>query len=172
MEDHEYMRFTQSCARRHFRFGWWALLCFLVLGIALEGFHALKTGWYLNVDHQTRRLMWTLAHAHGTLIAVLNIVFGASLALLSIPNPRTVTFASRCLMGANVLLPAGFFLGGVFSVAGDPGAGIVLVPIGAALLLAGVFQVARATLRATPAEPPEDGHESLAGKARTKSRRR
>jgi hypothetical protein len=150
------------------RFGWWALLCFLVLGIVLEGFHALKAGWYLNVDHETRRLMWTLAHAHGTLISVLNIVFGASLALLSLESPRSVTIASRCLLGANVLLPAGFFMGGVFSIAGDPGLGIVLVPIGAFLLLVGVFQVARGTLSAT-ISPSEKGGETSRSKRATKS---
>jgi len=27
-----------------------------------------KIGWYLNVDQEMRRLMFTLAHAHGTLL--------------------------------------------------------------------------------------------------------
>ena len=51
--------------RRHLRFGWWSLLCFLTLGIVLESLHGFKVGWYLDAAHSTRRLMWTLAHAHG-----------------------------------------------------------------------------------------------------------
>jgi hypothetical protein len=35
-------------------------------------------------------------------------------------------------------MPLGFFLGGLKFYGGDPGLGIVLVPIGAALLLLGV----------------------------------
>lgn len=52
-------------ARRHLRFGWWSLLFFLTFGLGLETLHGLKVGWYLDVENETRRLMWTLAHAHG-----------------------------------------------------------------------------------------------------------
>jgi hypothetical protein len=145
MSDDELNRLTHACSRRHLRFGWWALLCFLTLGIVLEVFHAMKLGWYLDVESETRRLLWTLAHAHGTLIALINIGFGATLALLPLPSPRSLTIASRCLLGANLLLPAGFFLGGGFSVGGDPGLGIVLLPVGAILLLVGVFVIAHGT---------------------------
>jgi hypothetical protein len=41
-------------------------------------------------------------------------------------------------------MPAGFFLGGVFVYAGDPGLGILLVPVGGILLFAAVFMTARA----------------------------
>jgi hypothetical protein len=47
-------------------------------------------------------------------------------------------------MGASVLLPGGFFLGGLFLYRTDPGLGIVLVPIGAVLLFIAVFLTARA----------------------------
>ena len=63
---------------RHVRFGWWSLLCFLTLGIVLEVFHALKVGWYLEPAFESRRLLWTLGHAHGTLLALVNIVFGVT----------------------------------------------------------------------------------------------
>jgi hypothetical protein len=43
-----------------------------------------------------------------------------------------------------VCLPGGFFLGGVSFYSGDPGLGVLLVPVGAVLLLAGVFMTARA----------------------------
>jgi len=56
---------TRALAERHLRFGWWALLGFLTVGLVLEAFHGFKVGLYLDVPNQTRRLMWTLGHAHG-----------------------------------------------------------------------------------------------------------
>ena len=50
--------------------------------------------------------------------------------------------ASVCLRGATLLIPAGFFLGGAFIYSGDPGLGIVLVPIGGLMLLVGVLLTA------------------------------
>jgi hypothetical protein len=135
---------NRSHSLRHLRFGWWALLCFLVLGFVLEMLHALKIGWYLNVENEARRLTWTLAHAHGTLFAVLNLVFGLSLTIVPFSR-RNLVLASRSLIAATVLLPAGFFLGGVFSIAGDPGIGIVLVPVGALLVTLAVLLAARAS---------------------------
>ncbi len=50
--------------------------------------------------------------------------------------------ASKALYAASVLLPGGFFAGGVVIYDGDPGLGIVLVPIGAfALVYATVLVV-------------------------------
>jgi hypothetical protein len=43
---------------------------------------------------------------------------------------------------ANIVLPGGFFLGGVTIYGGDPGLGILLVPVGAFFLLAGVLLTA------------------------------
>ncbi|MEM7232453.1 MAG: hypothetical protein AAF517_09780, partial [Planctomycetota bacterium] len=50
---------------------------------------------------------------------------------------------------AGLLLPGGFFLGGVFFYSGDPGLGILLVPIGAILMLIGVLVV---VLRLNPSD--------------------
>jgi hypothetical protein len=47
------------------------------------------------------------------------------------------------LIGASVLLPGGFFLGGFFIYDGDPGLGALLVPVGGVLLLIAVFLTAR-----------------------------
>lgn len=41
--------------------------------------HGFKVGLYLDVDHSARRHMWTLAHTHGTLLALVNIAFALSL---------------------------------------------------------------------------------------------
>ena len=131
--------------RRHFRLGWWSLLVFVCLGIVLEGMLAFKAPWYVNVgDNETHRLMLRLGHAHGALLSVLNIVFAASLARLSLPA-RARALASRCLAAATLLVPGGFILGGLVTLGPEPGLGIVLLPAGAILLLFGIFQVASNT---------------------------
>ena len=134
---------ANAYVRRHLRFGWWSLLCFLTLGITLELMHGFKVGWYLDVSNETRRLMWRLAHAHGVLIGLVNVAFAATLWLIGGGAPRWRRLASRCLMAAGVLLPGGFFLGGIIVYEADPWVGILLVPLGAACLFAGVFLTAR-----------------------------
>lgn len=129
-------------SKRHLRLGWWTLLFFIVLGLVLEGLHGFKSGAYLGARNETRRLMWTLAHAHGTLFGVLQVLFALSIRLLPEWAARERGIASACLRGATLLVPAGFFLGGVSIYSGDPGVGIVLVPIGAILLILAVFLIA------------------------------
>ncbi|HAB17082.1 MAG TPA: hypothetical protein DCE44_11605 [Verrucomicrobiales bacterium] len=126
-------------SRRHLRFGWLALLVFLVLGAVLEALHAFKVPAYLNVTNSTRRLMWSLAHAHGTLLALVNLAFAASLSLMPDWKAHWRDIASVGLIGASLLLPTGFFLGGMTVHGGDPGVGILLVPLGAALLFGSVL---------------------------------
>lgn len=130
--------------RRHLRFGWWALLAFVTLGLTLEALHGFKVDWYLSVEHETRRLLWTLAHAHGTLLAVVNLVFAASLPILTDDAQRR-QWASWSLLGASVLLPGGFFLAGFGAWAGDPGPAIVLAIPGGLLLFLAVLVTARLT---------------------------
>lgn len=141
--------------RRHLQFGWWALLVFVVLGVGLEMLHGFKLPAYLNVSNSTRRLMWTLAHAHGTLIAILNLVFAVCLPLCAAGSKRARDLASIGFLGAGILMPLGFFLGGVHVHRGDPGIGILLVPVGALLLVIAVYTVARASAA---------GRETRAGK--------
>jgi hypothetical protein len=50
---------------------------------------------------------------------------------------------SWSLIGASILLPGGFFLGGVGFYGGDPGLDILTVPVGAALLVIAVCLIAR-----------------------------
>ncbi len=133
---------TALLIRRHLRFGWWTLLIFLSGGLALETLHGLKVGAYLNVSNETRRLMWTLAHAHGTLLGLVNLGFAATVRVLPSWPESNKRYASASLLGATVLMPAGFFLGGLFIYAGDPGLGILLVPIGGILLFAAVLLTA------------------------------
>lgn len=131
--------------RKHLKFGWWSLLVFLSLGIVLEALHGFKIGSYLNVSAGPRRLMWTLAHAHGTLQALVHLAFACSLPQLPSWVAASRSVASGCLTAGGLLVPAGFWLGGWFTRGGDPGLGVILVPFGALLLLVGVFNIARAT---------------------------
>jgi hypothetical protein len=136
---------TREAIRRHLRLGWWMLLGFLVLGTLLEAMHGLKIGWYLNVSNETRRLLLTLAHAHGVLLGLVNIAFAATLGLLpSVPENR-LRLASTCLLAASVLLPGGFLLGGLTIYGPDPGPGIFLLPVGAAFLFVAALVTALAT---------------------------
>ena len=121
--------------KRHLRFGWWTLLIFLSLGLILEIMHGFKVSFYLNVSSETRRLMWTLAHAHGTLLALVNLALGFTVRLLPEWSVRQRSIASLCLRGSTILMPAGFFLGGTVIYSGDPGLGILLVPVGGIMLL-------------------------------------
>jgi uncharacterized membrane protein len=127
-------------AHRNLRFGWWSLLVFLSLGGALETLHGFKIGWYVDVGNETRRLMFTLAHAHGTLLALINIAAGLTARKMDRFELRpSVSFA---LIWAAILLPAGFFLGGIVIYDGDPGLGVWLVPVGAILLFYSVARIA------------------------------
>ncbi len=125
---------------RHLRFGWVSLFLFVVLGALLETMHGFKVDWYLAVGNETRRLLWRLAHAHGTFLALVHLAFAFSLAHTGERLPR---LGSPCLIGASVALPGGFLLGGFGVQGGDPGVGIVLVPFGVLLLLVAVGEVVR-----------------------------
>lgn len=130
--------------QRHLRFGWWSLGSFVVLGTVLEAMHGFKVDWYLAVGNETRRLLWRLAHAHGAFLSLVHVGFAVSLAHTGERVPR---LASGALFGASLALPAGFFLGGIGARAGDPGLGILLVPLGAACLLVATIGLARAIAR-------------------------
>lgn len=145
-----------NASRRSLGFGWWSLLCWLALGMVLEALHGFKIRWYLDVANEARRLQWNLAHAHGTLIALVNIAFAVSIRAAAHAEPLAAR-ASACLRWAGILMPVGFLLGGAFAMGGDPGYAIVLVPIGGVLLFAGVLFAARilATMDATPAVPAD-----------------
>ena len=133
--------------RSHLRVGWIGLLLFAALGAALEALHAWKSFEYLGVGNETRRLMWTLAHAHGVGLSLIQLGFAGTVALAPDLPIGSVRAASRLLHGALALMPAGFLLGGVVTYGGDPGLGVLLVPLGALLLMAALGRMAWALLR-------------------------
>jgi hypothetical protein len=132
---------TIDYRRKHLRWGWAGLAVFLSLGLVLEALHGLKHGSYVGLDVETRRTMWRLAHAHGGLIALVHIAFALSCDDLAADRLAT---PSICLRLALVLLPLGFFAGGAWFHAGDPGLGVLLVPVGGLLFLVGVWSSWRA----------------------------
>jgi hypothetical protein len=129
-----------SSSDRNLRFGWWSLLVFLSLGGVLETLHGFKIGWYVDVGNEMRRLMFTLAHAHGTALALVNIVAG--LTGRNLEHFQLRPSVSFCLIWAALFFPIGFFLGGLVTYGGDPGLGIWLVPIGALLLFYSIARIA------------------------------
>lgn len=136
----------------NFVFGWWSLLFYLLLGVFLESLHGFKIGWYLDVSNEVRRLMFTLAHTHGALLSILNIVFALSIRAILGGEQERAQLAGRCLLGATLLMPLGFLIGGVFIYGGDPGLGVLLVPPGALLLVLSVFLTARLAGRGAEAD--------------------
>jgi hypothetical protein len=76
----------------------------------------------------------------------IHVAFGLSLDAGRLPM-RNVPRISVALVAASVLLPGGFFAGGIAFYEGDPGVGVVIVPVGAVLLLIALFTVARDTSR-------------------------
>jgi len=125
-------------ARRHLLLGWWGLLVFLTLGIVLETLHGFKVGYYLDAPHRLRRLLWTLAHAHGTLLSLVQLAFSATAERAGAWPEWRLRLASFLFLDALLLLPAGFFLGGVGHGEADPSAWVLLVPLGALALLIAV----------------------------------
>jgi hypothetical protein len=142
--------------RRHLRFGWMLLCVSLPAGLVLEALHGLKVEMYLGPDNELRRLLWTLAHAHGTLLALANIAYAFTASRLTLHDG----LASRMLIAGAILLPAGFLGGGVVTYGGDPGPTIVLAPVGGLMLAAAVIMTGREVLRATrnPGGTAPDDH--------------
>lgn len=130
-------------AATHRRWGWGCLAVFALAGLLLESAHGFKLAAF--VDHETRRTMWRLAHAHGALLGLIHLAFASQLA--SAPGNAAEVGVSRALRVATVCLPGGFVLGGAWFYEGDPGVGIALVPIGAVGLIFACARLAWASGR-------------------------
>ncbi|MFP6586239.1 MAG: hypothetical protein VB814_01250 [Pirellulaceae bacterium] len=125
--------------KRHLRFGWWSLFVFVLLGTVLEGLIGFK--WMPYMTNDTRQVLWRLAHAHGTLLGLVHIAFALTVhsGVGAIPH----RWISPSLITASILLPGGFFAGGIFTFNGDPGVGVLVVPLGACFMIAAVLLIAR-----------------------------
>jgi hypothetical protein len=147
-------------ARRHVRIGWWSLVWFGAAGLVLEGLHGFKVGAYLDVSNDARRLTWTLAHAHGTLLGIVHVLFALSVRTFPEVGVQQRRLVSLALIWATVLLPGGFLLGGVFVYGGDPGLPVLLVPFGAVFFLLAALLLGRAASRdSLQAKPSRSGRD-------------
>jgi hypothetical protein len=118
------------------RQGWISLAAWIVFGLLIEGLIGFRSPVLL--DDSTRRDMFRLAHAHGTL---LNLVLIAAAICARLDLIRFGRVTSLGLRAAVVLLPGGFLLGGIWHFKDDPGVAILLVPVGAVLLLTTALQI-------------------------------
>ncbi|HEY1959302.1 MAG TPA: hypothetical protein VGH28_26995 [Polyangiaceae bacterium] len=144
---------SERIFERHLRIGWGALAIFVVLGLALETLHAFKVGAYLDVENETRRLMWRLAHAHGTLLALVHVAYALTVrARPSVARP----LASAGLTAALVLIPGGFFAGGVAVHGGDPSPAVLAVPAGFVALVVALAVIFRSLKTRGAFETKED----------------
>jgi hypothetical protein len=137
-KNNELIDLCRTVANHHHRLGWCALLLFLSMGAFLEFLHGYKFSFYLNLENKLRRELWTLAHAHGTLLALIQIGFAAGLMQFGSWTAKRLKLVSFFLLDATILIPLGFFLGGLSPSESDPWIGILLVPLGALLLFIAV----------------------------------
>lgn len=135
-------------AERHHRLSLALLAVFLASGLWLEAMIGLRAaGW---VDDPLRREFLRLGHAHGGLLALVNLGLAWSIGQLKTPEPWAGKVRLAALLGA-LLVGAGFMAGGLTHGPTDPGPPILVVPAGALLLLSAV--VAVALLRPTDRAP-------------------
>ncbi len=129
----------------HRRWGWGCLALFALAGLLLESAHGFKLAAF--VDHETRRTMWRLAHAHGALLGLIHLALASQLGDRSGTGERMrgVGRVSAALRVATICLPGGFALGGAWFYEGDPGLGIALVPLGAVALIYACLHLAWAS---------------------------
>lgn len=135
-------------AERHHRLSLALLAIFLASGLWLEAMIGLRAaGW---VDDPLRREFLRLGHAHGGVLALVNLAVAWSLGQLATPEVWAGKIRVAALLGA-LLVGAGFMAGGLTHGPTDPGPPVLVVPAGALLLLAAV--VATALVRPTDRAP-------------------
>jgi predicted phage tail protein len=82
-----------------------------------------------------------LAHAHGTLLAIVLIIAALCARNFEIEFARAPQWALQ--IGAG-LMPVSFFLAGLWHTESDPGLAIWLVPLAALMMLFGIIALALA----------------------------
>ena len=142
---------TRALRGRHQKLGWVVLLVAATSGLVLESLVGFRVAAYVDFTAAPRRELWTLAHAHGTLLGALNLIYAALLPTMFQGRDRARSLASLGLVTAAVAMPLGFFLGGAFLIGNDPGLAIVMVPLGGAALVLALSLCASDAFRRAPA---------------------
>lgn len=138
----------------HVRASLAVLATFLAMGMWLEALYGLRAEGFH--DDEIRREFLRLGHAHGGLLALVNVALGAALFRLGTPE----AWASRIRLAAwlgGVLVGGGFVGGGLWHGPTDPGPLVLAVPAGALMLVTAL--VASALVRPGDVAPPasQDG---------------
>ncbi len=116
----------------HLRLSLLLLTLFLGFGLVLEAILGLRlVAWQLE---PLGREFLRLGHAHGGLLALLNLGLGWSLERLRVPEPWARPSRLGALLGA-LCVGGGFLGGGLWHGLTDPGPPVLLAPLGALLLL-------------------------------------
>jgi hypothetical protein len=140
---------------RHVRWSLGVTAAFVAIGLWLEAMFGLRAaGW---VDDPLRREFLRLGHAHGALLGMLNLCLAWAMVRLTTPEAWAARVRLAALCGA-VLVGAGFFGGGLWHAAEDPGPLVLAVPAGAMMLIASL--VAVALLRPRPPDQSSPGSAS------------
>lgn len=123
----------------HLRLSLALLALFLASGLWLEAMYGLRAeGW---VDDPLRREFLRLGHAHGGLLALVNLALAWALERLRTPDAWAGKIRVAAWIGA-LLVGLGFGLGGLLHGPTDPGLPVLLVPAGAMLLLSSLAATA------------------------------
>ena len=123
---------------RHLRFSLALCAVFLAAGLWLEAMFGLRAGGW--VDDPIRREFLRLGHAHGGVLALLNL--GLSWSMHRLRTPERWARAARVAAWAGALaVGAGFMAGGLWHGATDPGPPVLVVPAGALSILAALVVV-------------------------------
>lgn len=140
----------------HLRASLWSLAAFLAMGMWLEAMFGLRVSGVL--DDPLRREFLRLGHAHGGLLALVNLAVAWALERLRTPAPWASRIRLASWSGA-VLVGVGFVGGGLWHGPTDPGPLVLMVPAGALMLVASL--VATAMVRpADEAEPQSSNNPS------------
>lgn len=126
-------------ASLHLRLSLLLVAAFLGLGIIVESLLGTRAAalW----DDPLRREFVRLGHAHGGLLALLNVALGWAIINLRTPEGWASRVRLASWLGA-LCVGLGFLGGGVWHGSTDPGLLILLVPTGALLLLSALIAVA------------------------------
>ena len=123
----------------HLRASLWSLAAFLGMGMWLEAMFGLRVSGVL--DDPLRREFLRLGHAHGGLLAMLNV--GLAWALERLGTPRAWATRIRLASWSGALcVGLGFVGGGLWHGPTDPGPLVLFVPAGALMLVASLVATA------------------------------
>ncbi|MBX7079725.1 MAG: hypothetical protein K1X88_11095 [Nannocystaceae bacterium] len=124
---------------RHVRASVGLLALFLGSGLWLEAMIGLRAGGW--VDDPLRREFLRLGHAHGGLLALVNLALAWAMTKLQTPDGWARRIRVAAWLGA-LAVGVGFFGGGLWHGAADPGPLVLIVPAGAMMLVASCVAVA------------------------------